>query len=174
MKKLLSCTKTVIVLLLATVITLGFYAYMLARPISYDMEYHNVTEYEGSVFEGTLRFSSDGTVFNKNTNFGEELQYRYYYKNGYVFFLMAETDEECEKEIASINDNFDEAVNTPFYADEINSFRMIASEGDGYSTVYTCTSAIIFAAAFGAFALILAGFTVAAFVLGRKSKKQVA
>lgn len=39
MKNLLSNKKTAIVLLVATILLLGFYAYMLARPISYGMAY---------------------------------------------------------------------------------------------------------------------------------------
>ena len=53
MKNILSCKKTTILLFLITIISIGFYAYMLARPISYGMSYHNETVYEGGIFEGT-------------------------------------------------------------------------------------------------------------------------
>ena len=44
MKKILSNIKTVIGLLAVTTILLGFYIYMIARPISHGMDYH--TEYK--------------------------------------------------------------------------------------------------------------------------------
>ena len=47
---------------------------MLARPISYGMDYRAVVEYEGGVFEGTMKFKSDGTMVNENTNFEEAIK----------------------------------------------------------------------------------------------------
>ena len=155
MKKILACTKTIIILLAATIISSVFYGYMLARPVSFGMGYHNVTVYEGGTFEGTMKFYSDGTMVNRNTNFDEEIKSRYYYKDGYLFFTMAETYDEYEIEVASINENFDEAISMPFYADKINAFRLVAEEVDGYATVYTCTPAIIFAVAYGVIELML-------------------
>ena len=171
MKNLLSNKKTAIVLLVATILLLGFYAYMLARPISYGMAYHNATEYEGGVFEGTMKFYSDKTMINSNTNFEEELESRYYYKGGYVFFTMAETDEAYDAEVDYINKNFDEAKGMPFYADEINAFRLVATEGDGYIMVYTCTDAVAFAVICGVVVLALIALSACSFVLFKKAKK---
>lgn len=84
MKKILSCKKTAIVLLIIAVLFLGFYTYMIARPISYGMSYQNETVYEGVEFEGTLRFYPDGKLLNKNTNFEEAFENYYYYKDGYA------------------------------------------------------------------------------------------
>lgn len=168
MKKLLSNKKTAIALLIATVILLGFYVYMLARPISYGMAYHNKSEYAGGVFEGTMKFYSDETMTNSNTNFYEELESRYYYKDGYVFFTMADTDEKYEEEVDFINKNFDEAIKMPFYADEINAFRVVATEGDGFETVYTCTPAIVFAITVGIAIAALIGLTSASWLLFTK------
>ena len=173
MKKFIACTKTTIVLLVVALISLAFYTYMLARPISYGMGYYNETEYEGGVFEGTLTFYADGTMTIDNTNFNGEMQYRYYYKNGYVFSLVAETDAEYEEEVAYINNNFEEAVDAPFYASEINAFKQISSEMDGYSAVYTCTSAVVFAIVYGVVELILIGLTCLSFILGKKAKNEV-
>ncbi len=169
MKKILSCKKTAIILLIITIISIGCYAYMLAIPISYGMSYHNETVYEGGSFEGTMRFYYGGTMVNSNTNFDEEIKSRYYYKDGYVFFTLAETDKEYEEEIASINENFDEAIKMPFYADEINSFKLVASEGDGYTTVYTCMSAIVFAILGGVIESIFIGLAAVSFILCKKS-----
>lgn len=170
MKKFLSYTKTTVTLLLVTVLFLGFYTYMLARPISYGMSYHNETVYEGEVFEGDLKFYPDGKVVIKNTNFDETLEDYYYYKDGYVFTLMAEADEEYEAEVAYINDNFDEAVASPFYAAKINAFRHVAEGMDRYVTTYTCSGAIIFAVAGGIGALALIALTALSFVLSKKTK----
>lgn len=169
MKKVLTCTKTLIALLIVAIVFAGMYAYMLARPISYGMGYHNKTTYEGGIFEGTMKFYSDNTMANRNTNFEEDLKSRYYYKDGYVFFTLAETDEEYEKEVATINEDFDQAVNTPFYADEINAFRLIAAESDGYSTVYTCAPAILLAIIGGVLELALIALICASLIL-RKAR----
>lgn len=171
MKNILSCKKTAIILLTITIISIGFYAYMLARPISYGMDYQNETVYEGETFEGTMKFYSDSTMVIRNTNFDEELKSRYYYKNGYVFFTLAETDQEYEEEIAFINKNFEEAIQMPFYSDEINAFQLVATEGDGFTTVYTCKSAIIFAVIAGVFELVLIAVTAASLFLCYKPKK---
>lgn len=170
MKSFLSHTKTAVVLLLVTVLVLGFYAYLLARPISYGMGYHNETVYEGVAFAGTLKYYPDGLVRNKNTNFKEELTDRYYYKDGYVFTLIAVTDAEYEAEVAYINENFQEAVASPFFAARINAFRQVTVGPDGYATTYTCTGAIILAAAGGVVALALAVLTASSFALCKKAK----
>ena len=74
MKNILSCTKTAVILLLVTVLFLGFYAYMLTRPISYGMSYSNKAVYDGKTFKGNLTFYPDGKMVNKNTNFDEALE----------------------------------------------------------------------------------------------------
>ena len=69
MKKILSNKITTIILLIVTILSLAFYAYMLARPISYGMNYHNKTVYEGMEFEGNLKFYTDGTIVINNGSF---------------------------------------------------------------------------------------------------------
>ena len=170
MKKILSSSKTAIIILIVTFLSLGAYVYMVERPISYGMGYSNETVYDGGSFVGTMKFNSDGTMLNENTNFEEAMESRYYYKDGYVFYLLAESDAEYEDEVASIDRDFDKAIKTPFYADEINAFRLVATEGDGYETDYTCTSAIIFAIAFGALEFILIGLTAVTFIFWKKEK----
>ena len=168
MKNILSNTKTAIILLVITILSLGFYTYMLARPISYGMSYHNETVYDGGTFEGTLKFYPNGKLLNENTNFEKVLEDSYYYKDGYVFLLMAQTDAAKESEIAYINENFDEAVALPFYAAKINAFRQTNVGPDGYATTYTCTGAIIFAIVGGIVELALIGFVCASFLLSKK------
>lgn len=170
MKRLLACTKTTVILLIVAVISLGFFAYMLARPVSYGMGYHNESVYEGAVFEGTIKFYPDGEMTINSSSFAEEMTYRYYYKDGYVFNILATTDEEYEKEIAQINNDFEAALDSPFYSNQINAFRMVAVGADGYTVVYTCTPAIIFAVAYGLFELMLIGVICFSFSLCKKAK----
>ena len=172
MKKVFSSTKTAIILLLVTVLFLGLYAYMIARPVSYGMSYHNEIVYEGESFEGTLTFYRNGKVLNENSNFDEPFEMYYYYKDGYVFNMMAKTDEEYEAEVAYINDNFDNAVASPFYASSINAFKQVAVGMDEDVTTYTCTGAVVFAIAGGVGALALIALTTASFVLSKKAKNK--
>ena len=172
MKNILSKTKTAIILLVATVLLVGSYVYMLARPISYGMEYRTESVYEGHVFEGVLKYSSDGKITIKNTTFDEPMTFYYYYKDGYVFTLVTTTDEEYEAMVASINENFDEAVATPFYASRINAFKQVAEGLDEYVTTYTCERAMIFAVVGGIDRLLLIALTVYSFVLSKKAKNK--
>lgn len=171
MKKILSSKITVIILLLVTVIFLGFYTYMLARPISYGMVYHNSSVYEGEEFEGRMEFYSDSTMLTKNNNFNEGLKSYYYYKNGYIFFTMAETEEQYQAEVDIINADFESAVNLPFYAAKANAFRLVSVGPDGYTLVYTCAFAIAFAVVGGVIGLALLGAGITAFVLFKKARK---
>lgn len=168
MKNILSRKTTAIILLIITVLSLGFYAYMIARPISYGMSYHNHTAYEGGTFDGSMKFYSDTTMLNSNTNLGAELESRYYYKDGYVFFVLAGTEQGYEAEVAFINEHFEEAIERPFYADKINAFRLFVAEADGYATVYTCTPAIVFAIIGGVVEVTLVAFACAAVLLWKK------
>ena len=168
MKKLLSNTKVAIILLMTTIFALGFYAYMLLRPISYGMPYHNESEYEGEIYRGIQTFFSNGTVDYWNTNFETEINQRYYYKDGYVFSIMAETDEEYEEEVARINEDFEEALNSPFYASKINAFRLVSEGIDGYASIYTCTGCINFAVFGGIVGLLVLALTAISFVFSNK------
>lgn len=172
MKKFLSCIKTVIILFVATILSMGFYAYMLARPISYGMDYTNSTLYEGVEFEGRMKFYSDATMLTKNNSFKEEFKSYYYYKNGYFFSTMAETEEEYQEEVKNINADFEGAVNAPFYASKINAFRLISVGPDGYTMVYSCTPAIVFAIVGGAVELALLGTSIVSLTLHIKAKKE--
>ena len=170
MKKFLSKTKTAIILLIVTVLLLGSYVYIIASPVTYGMKYRNETVYEGEVFKGSLKYSPDGKVISENTNFDEPFEMYYYYKDGYVFNLMATNDEEYEAEVAYINENFDEAVASPFYAVKTNAFKQIAVGMDEDATTYTCIGAIIFAIVGGIDRLLLIALTAYSFVLSQKAK----
>ena len=170
MKNILSKTKTAIILLIVTVLLLGSYIWIVANPVTYGMKYRNETVYEGEVFKGSLKYSPDGKVISENTNFDEPLEMYYYYKDGYVFNLVATTDEEYEAEVAYINENFDEALASPFYAVTTNAFKQVAVGMDEDATTYTCTGAIVFAVAGGVVVLALIALTVSSFALSKKAK----
>ena len=170
MKNILSKTKNAIILLIVTVLLLGSYVYIIASPVTYGMKYRNETVYEGEVFKGSLKYSPDGKVIGENTNFDETFEMYYYYKDGYVFNLMATNDEEYEAEIAYINENFDEAVGSPFYAVKTNAFKQVAVGMDEDATTYTCIGAIVFAIVGGIDRLLLIALTAYSFVLSKKAK----
>ena len=170
MKNILSKTKTAVILLIVTILLVGSYIWIVANPVTYGMKYRNETVYEGEVFKGSLKYSPDGKVVSENTNFDEPLEMYYYYKDGYVFHLMAINDEEYEAEVAYINENFDEAVASPFYAVKTNAFKQVAAGMDEDATTYTCTGAIVFAVAGGVVVLALIALTAYSFALSKKAK----
>ena len=170
MKKFLSNTKTAIVLLIVSVLLLGSYVYIITSPISYGMKYRNEMVYEGEVFKGSLKYAPDGKVVGENTNFDEPFEMYYYYKDGYVFNLMAENDEEYEAEVAAINANFDEAVATPLYAFKTNAFKQVAQGFDNDVTTYTCVGTVIVAIVGGINRLLLIALTVYSYLLYKKAK----
>ena len=170
MKKMLSRTRTALTLALVTVIFFSLFAYMLARPISYGLTYQNESVYDGETFTGMMKFYSDGTVVNLNTNFNDELRSYYHYKDGYVFFILENTPEAYEEQVAYIEGNFEEAVNVPFFASRINVFTHVAEAADGYTTIYTCHSAITSAVVCSMIGLALMALTISSLVLSRKSK----
>ena len=172
MKKILSNTKTAIILLIVTVLLVGSYVYLLTCPIAYGMKYRNETVYEGQLFEGSLKYTTDGKVIIENTNFDEPFEMYYYYKDGYVFHLMATNDKEYEAEVAYINENFDQAVASPFYASKTNAFRQVAIGMAEDATTYTCMGAIVFAVIGGIDRLLLIALTAYSFVLSKKAKNE--
>lgn len=171
MKKFLSYKKTAIIFLAIAVLLLGVYVYMLARPISYGMKYHNETVYEGQKFVSDIKFNSDKTMTVTNAAYEDGQDFRYYYKNGYIFNLMAQTDEEYEIEVEAINKDFESAVNTPFYASKINAFKLTNKSDDGSSIGYTCKPAIVIAVVGGVLEVALIGFGLASLIVCIKSKK---
>ena len=172
MKKFLSGAKTAVVLLVVFVLLMGVYGFMMIRPISYGMAYDYITIYEDDEFCGSMTFYTDNTMLIRNTNFDTEIKSFYYFKDGYVFFVLAQTEEEYEEEVATINADFEGAVNSPFYAYKINAVR-ISSEGpDGYKSVYTCKPAVFLAVAGGIVGLTLIGLAWVSATLAKKTKTE--
>ena len=84
---------------------------------------------------------------------------------------MAETEEAYQKEVESINADFEGAVNLPFYASKINAFKLVSTGPDGYTMTYTCTPAIVFAVVGGVVELALLGASAVSLMLYIKTKK---
>lgn len=167
MGKVFSSVKTARALLVFTILLLVCSVYLFGRPISYGAPYNITMIYEDEVFQGSARFYSDGRMVNGNSNFDEAMEFRYYYKNGYVFYPMADNQEEYEEDVAYINDHFEEAVNIPFYASKINAFHMVSAGMDGYQSTYICDSAVIAAVICSLMVLTMGGLTVIAFKKSR-------
>ena len=170
MKYILSKAKTAIILLLVTVIFLGFYTFLLTRPISYGMKYHNETVYEGIKFEGTFKFYRGGKMVIENDNFDEPFACFYYYENGYIFSLWGETEEEREAERAYIKENFEEMLAKPLASSKMNAFLCTAQDGD-YVETYACKGLFVFAVFGGVLAAALIGFTGSSLVFFQKAKR---
>ena len=171
MKRILSQRKVALILLVLTVITLAFYTYMIARPIAYGMRYRVETVYAGVSFEGEMVFHLDDTMENTNTNFSETMESYYFYTDGYIFFTLAQNEEEYRQEVKIIKENVDAALLSPFYSAECNAFRVVMRGIDGYTNIYTCTASIVFAAVGGAVELALLAFCCASLVLSKKAKR---
>ena len=164
MKKILASIKTLIVLFALAFILLGFCTYLLSRPLSYGMAYQGVSEVGGEKFSVSMTFYFDGTVGVRNANFDGEVKSRYYYKDGYVFFTLAETDEEYEQEIAQINENFDDMIESPFYAARADAFGLTY----GGMVDCTCPSVVLLLVVCGALDLMLIALTVVSLALYKK------
>ena len=171
MKKVLSNKITAVILAVLTIVSLCFYVMMLAKPITYGQPYYHASVYEGDDFSGTLTFYPDNTMLVENTTFVEPMKSYYYLKDGYLFFTLAETQEEYDAEVAMIDENFEEAVSAPFYAAKLNAFQLTAEGLDEYDSFYYCKYTISLAIAWGIAQLVLVGLSWA-FVLRCKKIKQ--
>ena len=84
--------------------------------------------------------------------------------------VAAATDEEYAAEVATINEKFHLLIENPLYAARANAFCVVNETNGDYSTAYTCTSAVVFAAVGGAVGLALVALTVLAFVLRKRAR----
>jgi hypothetical protein len=168
MKAILS--KATIILSFYTAIFLGIYLFVVTRPISYDLAYHNETVYEGVHYEGKIKLRRDGTMEVINAAFVEPAEFYWYYKGGYMFSLMAETEEEYEAEVAYINENFEAALEAPFYASKTNSFTMV-SPNDDYVLIYACKSIFVFAVCGGIILIAMIALTCSSWVYFIKERR---
>ena len=175
MKIILSKAKTAIILVLITVILSGFYAYMLGRPVSYGWKYYNETVFEGVHFEGYFTFDRNGIVHMQNSNFDETFERYYFLKNGYLFILSAQTEDERIEEISYIEENFEESTAMPYYGMKTNAFlHGYGAEVEGreeIDIVYACKGIVIFAVFVGVLLVALIVFSCLSVVLSIKAKR---
>lgn len=73
--------------------------------------------------------------------------------------------------MAAINEDFEGAVSTPFYASKINPFKLSSEGLDDYTSVFFCQTSIMMVAAWAAVELGLIGFATAS-VLRCKKKNE--
>ena len=172
MNKMRPCRIIALVLSVVAIALLVVGIYGMTRPMAYDSDYYHTSFYEGEDFNGTMTFHTDNIMVVNNTNFDEEFKSYYYYKDGYIFFALAETEAEYEAEVAAINEDFEGAVNAPFYASKINAYKLTSEGFDGFTTVYLCKSSIMMTVVWAAIELALIGFIFAA--LNRCKKKSEA
>ena len=170
MSKMRSCRTRVVIFAVLAIALLIVGIYGMTRPLAYGCDYYHAVFYDGEDFNGTMTFYSDNTMVIRNTNFEEDIKFFYYYKNGYVFFGMSQTESEYKEEVAAIDADFEGALNTPFYASKINPFRLSSEGPDGYKTIYLCQSAIMMAVVWCAIELALIGFAIASLIRGKKEK----
>ena len=170
MNKMRACRSTALILSFAAIILLVAGVYGMTRPVAYGSNYYHASFYEGDDFTGSMIFYDDNTMVVRNTNFDEEMKFHYYYKDGYAFFPMSETQEEYEKEVAAINEDFEGAVNLPFYASKINVFRLSSEGLDGYKSVYLCQIPIMMAVVWGVVELALVVLACKAAIRYKKAK----
>ena len=168
MDKMRSCRVTALVLAVVAIILLVVGIFGMTRPISYGSSYYHATFFEGEDFNGNMVFGSDNTMVIRNTNLDEDYQSYFYYKNGYIFFTLAQTEAEYQEEVAAIEADFEGAVNAPFYASRMNAFRLSSEGPDGFKSVYICQNSVMMLVAWCAIELVLICCTIASVIRGNK------
>ena len=170
MNKMRSRRITALILAVVAIALLVVGIYGMTRPMTYEYSYYHASFYEGEDFSGTMSFYSDNTMVVRNTNLSEEYKSYYYYKDGYIFFPLAETEEEYQEEVAAINEDFEGAVNAPFYASKINVFRLYSEGPDGYASVYLCQLPMMMVTIWGIIELALIVFAIVSATRGKKDE----
>ena len=153
---------------IAAIVCLVIGIYGMTRPMSYGSVYYHASSYEGEDFSGTMTFYEDNTMVIRNSNFEEDIKSMYYYKEGYLFFVLATTQEKYQEEVAAINADFEAAINTPFYASKINPFVMTSQGLDGYESAYLCQRSVMMAAVWGVVELALIGLAITSALCRKK------
>ena len=159
MKNILSKTRTAIVLLLVTVIFLGVFTFMLTRPISYGMPYHDETAYDGIPFEVTWTFYPDSTVIIDNDNYNEPAVDYYYYRDGHMFFLWVDSPERCQKLTEFIDETYENVEDIPLSPYELNAFTLTSDMVEDLEFILACKGLIVFTVFGGIVAIALIALT---------------
>ena len=172
MEKLLSSKITAIALMVLALAAVGIFVFSISQPLFYGAEYRTKGEFAGQTFEGVMKFYPDGTMVSVNSNIGVEMKSLYYYRDGYVFFATAITEEAYRAEIEYINENFAQAVREPFYAARADIFSVVSEGPSGDSSVYTCPTAHVVTWSSASATLVFSLLSLLSFVLLRKARDE--
>ena len=156
----------ILALVAAVLLVAGIYG--MTRPMSYGSEYYHASFFEGEDFNGSMTFYADNTMVIRNTNLDEEYKSYYYYKDGYIFFTLAQTEAEYREEVVTIDADFEGAVNAPFYASKVNAFRLSSEGLDDFKSVYVCQPSIMMLVVWCVVELALISIAIASVIRGKK------
>lgn len=166
MKKFLKNKITMISLLVVSVLFLGFYVYMIARPISYGMVYTSKIELSGKEYVSKNTYYRDNIVKTEKSD-GDEFT-SYYYKEGrYIVFV---SDSKAEYEEIIKTQDMSQVIKE--YGEKMNAFCCVSSI-DGEKIVSTCYGAIWFAVIAGVFELALITLAILSTIYVVKNKKSI-
>ena len=171
MKKILSKATYPIILLVIAALFLAFYVYMIARPISYGMEYHFKGTVLGYEFETTTVFKTNNKALFINESLEEPQEsYYYYHKGGWIFMCYAANEEEYLAEVERIKADLEGTQASEMYAFRISAFSYSYGDpADGSEVVQTCAFAKNFAVVGALVELFLIAITAVAFTRRKKA-----
>lgn len=189
MKKFLSMTPVMAVLLVLALGGLGLYIGLLARPVSYGMPYTYSQTIEGTGYEEvdgqkqnvTINFESDEKATLKMEMNGEVSERTYWtVRNGNKVWFVADANsftydqfKEAIKEIKADANEWD-AIWSEDSSDiqifHVNAFEISSNLSPD---TFKCTGAIVFAAVWGAIEVALIVFAALSLTFYLKGKKQV-
>lgn len=188
MKKFLSMTPVMAVLLVLALGGLGLYIGLLARPVSYGMPYTYSQTIEGTGYEEvdgqkqnvTINFESDEKATLKMEMNGEVSELTYWtVRNGNKVWFVADANsftyeqfKEAIKEIKADANEWDAIWSED--SSDIQIFHVNAFEISSNLSPDTlkCTGAIVFAAVWGAIEVALIVFAAFSLTFYLKGKKQ--
>ena len=188
MKKFLSMTPVMAVLLVLALGGLGLYIGLLARPVSYGMDYTYSQTLEGTGYEEvdgqtqnvTINFESDEKAVLKMEMNGEVSELTYWtVRNGNKVWFVADANsftyeqfKEAIKEIKADANEWDAIWSED--SSDIQIFQVNAFEisSNLYPDTLKCTGAIVFAAVWGAIEVALIVFAALSLTFYLKGKKQ--
>lgn len=188
MKKFLSMTPVMAVLLVLALGGLGLYIGLLARPVSYGMPYTYSQTLEGTGYEEvdgqrqnvTINFESDEKAVLKMEMNGEVSELTYWtVRNGNKVWFVADANsftyeqfKEAIKEIKADANEWD-AIWSEDSSDiqilHVNAFEISSNLSPD---TFKCTGAIVFAAVWGAIEVALIVFAALSLNFYLKGKKQ--
>ena len=188
MKKFLSMTPVMAVLLVLALGGLGLYIGLLARPVSYGMDYTYSQTLEGTGYEEvdgqeqnvTINFESDEKATLKMEMNGEVSERTYWtVRNGNKVWFVADANsftydqfKEAIKEIKADANEWDAIWSED--SNDIQIFHVNAFEISSNLSpdTFKCTGAIVFAAVWGAIEVALIAVAALSLTFYLKGKKQ--